>query len=118
MSDLWREGGKKRNGVAISCLLLRQSKMPGKERKIIGTLEKIIISARQDLTQEINSMENIGPAVSKSLHDFFTDKNNLNFIKKLERNGVIIESAQKLAKGKFTGYTFVLTGTLTTMSRE
>ena len=82
-----------------------------------GTLENMISSVRQDLTQ-IDSIENIGPAVSKSVKDFFNDKNNLNFIKKLQENGVVIEKAQKTKAGKFTGLNFVLTGTLSTMSRE
>ena len=82
-----------------------------------GTLEKLISSARQDLA-EIDSIENIGPAVSKSVGSFFADKNNLNFIKKLEKNGVVIEKTDKKKAGKFTGLNFVLTGTLTTMSRE
>ncbi|MES2315594.1 MAG: NAD-dependent DNA ligase LigA [Patescibacteria group bacterium] len=79
-----------------------------------GTLDKVINAKQED----IDNIENIGPAVSKSLHNFFIDKNNLNFIKKLEKNGVIIEKAQKNKKGKFTGFTFVLTGTLVGMSRE
>ncbi len=82
-----------------------------------GTLEKVITSARTTLA-EIDSIENIGPAVSKSLYDFFQNKNNLNFIKKLEKNGVIVEKMEKKRKGKFTRLTFVLTGTLSNMSRE
>ena len=82
-----------------------------------GTLEKLISSARQGLA-EIDSIENIGPAVLKSVSDFFHDKNNLNFIKKLEKNGVIIEKTEKKKAGKLSGLTFVLTGTLTNMSRE
>ncbi|OGI66324.1 hypothetical protein A3A95_02040 [Candidatus Nomurabacteria bacterium RIFCSPLOWO2_01_FULL_39_18] len=82
-----------------------------------GTLEKLVLCARQDLTQ-IDSIENIGPAVSKSLHDFFSDENNLSFIKKLQKNGVSVQKAERRKKGKFTGQTFVLTGTLSGMSRE
>jgi len=82
-----------------------------------GTLEKLISSARQDLA-EIDRIENIGPAVSKSVYDFFHDKNNLNFIEKLRKNGVIVEKEEKKKVGKFNGLTFVLTGTLPTMSRE
>ena len=81
------------------------------------TLENLISCVRQDLTQ-INEIENIGPAVSKSLYEFFNDKNNLNFIEKLQKNGVIIEKVEKKKAGKFTGLTFVLTGTLSSMSRE
>ena len=82
-----------------------------------GTLEKLISAATTTLA-EIDSIENIGPAVLKSLQNFFQDKNNLNFIKKLEKNGVVIEKVEKKKKGKFTGQTFVLTGTLSGMSRE
>jgi DNA ligase (NAD+) len=82
-----------------------------------GTLEKLILSARQDLA-ELDNIENIGSAVSKSVSVFFNDKNNLNFIKKLEKNGVVIEKMEKRKAGRFTGLNFVLTGTLSKMSRE
>lgn len=82
-----------------------------------GTLDKLISSIKEN-KDEVDSIENIGPAVMKSLHDFFVDKNNLNFIKKLQENGVLIEKAEKRKKGKFSGLFFVLTGTLSGMSRE
>jgi len=82
-----------------------------------GTLEKLISSAKSNLT-EIDSIENIGLAVSRSVRDFFNDKNNLNFIKKLEKNGIVVEKIEKKKAGKFTGLNFVLTGTLFAMSRE
>ncbi|OGI94588.1 hypothetical protein A3A03_02530 [Candidatus Nomurabacteria bacterium RIFCSPLOWO2_01_FULL_40_18] len=82
-----------------------------------GTLEKLMLAARQNLA-ELDSIENIGPAVLKSVRDFFHDKNNLNFIKKLEKNGVVVEKMEKRKKGKLTGLHFVLTGTLSNMSRE
>lgn len=82
-----------------------------------GTLEKLIFSARQDLA-EIDSIENIGPAVSKSFYEFFNNENNLRFIKKLEKNGVVVEKADRKKTGKLNGLAFVLTGTLLDMSRE
>lgn len=74
-------------------------------------IEKVSIS-------EISAVENIGPAVSESVYEFFRDKNNINFIKKLKRNGVEILKESKKKAGKFTGKVFVLTGTLSGMSRE
>lgn len=82
-----------------------------------GILDKLISSARSDLA-EIGNIENIGPAVSKSVSDFFNNINNLNFIKKLEKNGVVVEKMEKRKAGKFTGLNFVLTGALFQMSRE
>jgi DNA ligase (NAD+) len=63
-------------------------------------------------------LENVGPAVSQSVYEFFKDKNNLNFIEKLLKNGVKIQKVEKKLNGKFFGMTFVLTGTLESMSRE
>ena len=87
-----------------------------------GILEKLILSVNQEkklnFSNSFLEIENIGPAVSKSVYDFFQNKNNLNFIKKLGKNGVIIEKAEKKKTGKFFGLNFVLTGTLSTMSRE
>jgi len=82
-----------------------------------GTFENLMISARQGLA-EIDNIENIGLAVSKSVSSFFNDTNNLNFIKKLQKNGVVVEKIEKRKAGKFTGLNFVLTGALSTMSRE
>jgi DNA ligase (NAD+) len=52
------------------------------------------------------------------LHEYFNDKNNLAFIEKLKKNGVVIEIVAKKKVGKFSGQIFVLTGTLLAMSRE
>jgi len=69
--------------------------------------------------EEINEIENIGPAVSESVCVYFKDKNNLSFIKKLFDNGVIVESYKLSAISyKLSGLIFVLTGTLLQMSRE
>ncbi len=68
--------------------------------------------------EEINDIENVGGAVSRSVYEYFHNKNNLNFIKKLEDNGVVLLKEDKKQKGKFSGMIFVLTGTLSAMSRE
>ncbi len=79
-----------------------------------GTLDKVMKAS----LEELNEIENIGGAVSQSLYGFFKDKNNLHFIEKLKTNGVAIEKVDKKSMGKFTGMNFVLTGTLTSMSRD
>ncbi len=79
-----------------------------------GTLEKVMAAS----LDELHELENIGPAVSESVYNFFREKNNLNFVHKLRENGVAIQKAEKRKAGKFTGQSFVLTGTLATMSRE
>jgi len=79
-----------------------------------GTLEKIMNAAKE----ELSDIENIGPVVGKSAYEFFHTKENLNFIKKMIKNGVIIGQGEKKKVGPLTGKTFVITGTLAGMSRE
>ena len=80
-----------------------------------GSLDKLSVAS----IEVINEVENIGPAVSASVYNFFRDRNNLNFIEKLKRNGVVIEHHKRESKSrKLAGLTFVLTGTLSRMSRE
>lgn len=79
-----------------------------------GSLEKIISAD----VLEVESIENIGPIVAKSVVEYFRDKENLNFLQKLKNNGVKIKKVEKLENAKFSGMTFVLTGTLPTLSRD
>ncbi len=63
--------------------------------------------------------ENIGPVVSKSVFEYFRNKDNLKFIEKLFKNGVsILPYKSQTISQKLAGKTFVITGTLETMSRD
>lgn len=67
---------------------------------------------------EINAIENIGPIVSQSIYDWLHRKENEKFVEKLLNNGVEIINPTKKSPGKLTGKTFVITGTLDSMSRD
>lgn len=79
-----------------------------------GSLEKLMAASEQ----QINSVENIGPVVSRSVAEFFKHPENQKFIAKLFNNGVKIINPVKKRPGKLTGKTFVLTGTLQSLSRD
>ncbi len=68
--------------------------------------------------EAINSVENIGPVVSKSVQDYFSHPENKKLIEKFKSNGVEIINPEKKKGGKLTGKTFVITGTLDSMSRD
>ncbi len=80
---------------------------------------KKIQSATQETLQSVND---IGPRVASSIIEFFADKGNQKLIEELLAVGVKIESAIPSKKignlGNFSGKTFVLTGSLETMTRE
>ncbi len=79
-----------------------------------GVLENLIVASEE----EINGISNIGPVVSKSVYSYFHTKENLKYIEKLLKNGVVITKQEKLIGGKLTGKTFVVTGTLSEFSRD
>ncbi len=81
-----------------------------------GTLQKL----RSANLEQINDIENIGPIVSQSVYDWFKHKENIKFIDKLLKNGVTIVNPKKLPASSFKlhGKTFVVTGTLESMSRD
>ncbi len=79
-----------------------------------GSLPKIMLAS----VEEINSIPNIGPIVTKSLFEYFKQKENLAFVDKLLKNGVNIDNTSIKQGMKFKDKTFVLTGTLKTLSRD
>ncbi len=67
---------------------------------------------------DLESIGDIGPQVSTSIHQFFKDEKNKKLIQSLLKNGVSIAKVGVKKKGKLTGQSFVLTGTLSAMSRD
>ncbi|MEK9170130.1 MAG: NAD-dependent DNA ligase LigA [Patescibacteria group bacterium] len=69
--------------------------------------------------EELQEISDIGPVVAKSIYDWFREKRNINLLEKLEKVGVEIAVEPLKAKSlKLKAQTFVLTGTLESMSRE
>ena len=78
------------------------------------TLDKIISATEEELT----AVEDVGPVVAQSITEWFKRPYHRNILKKFDKAGVkIIEDKGKI-KGKLFGQTFVITGTLDSMSRE
>ncbi len=66
--------------------------------------------------EDFDYIKDIGPVVSKSIYEWFKDKDNLKFLVKLKKE-IKIEKIE-VKKGKLGGKAFVLTGTLKSMSRD
>lgn len=81
--------------------------------KYFGTLENL----RMATGEELSSIRDIGDIVAKSIVDFFADDFNNKMIDDLLSAGIEIEETKKVLGGIFEGKTFVLTGTLPTLSR-
>lgn len=75
-----------------------------------------LISASEEQISEIHE---IGPSISKSIKQFFSQKSNIKLIENLKSEGLIFSSEKKIIKDNlFKGKTVVLTGTLGSLSRD
>jgi len=81
-----------------------------------GEIERIKDANLEDLQR----ISDIGPEVSKSVFQWFRDRENLKLLKKLERVGIKIKEGiiKKTANQKLKGKTFVFTGELKKMTRD
>jgi len=69
---------------------------------------------------ELKNSEGVGPEVARSVQLFFAQRANRRMIERLERAGVQMTAARRKRSqsGALAGKTFVLTGTLSGMTRE
>ena len=69
--------------------------------------------------EDLEKIEGIGPKVGESVVEWFSNKKNIQFLKKLEEVGVeTVAPAVSEKVGKFKNLTFVLTGELKNFSRD
>ena len=68
--------------------------------------------------EQLQEADDIGPKVSESIYGWFRDKHNVELLSKLADAGIVFGKETFVTGGKLSGMTFVLTGTLETMSRD
>ena len=87
--------------------------------RVISPIWTALAKAGLDDLQQIDG---IGPSVAESILDWFSNPVNKKVLKKLKAAGVwpqgTVDEARASVEGKFSGLTFVITGTLPTFSRE
>ena len=67
--------------------------------------------------EDICSIDGFGEITAQSVVDFFSLESSKNLVEKLKNSGVNTESKRTLKDDRFKGLTFVLTGTLSTLTR-
>lgn len=77
-----------------------------------GTLKKLQNASLEDLQK----IDGVGDIVARSIVDWFNDEDNVHMLEELLSHVSIQKAAR--ATGIFSGKTFVLTGTLSTMGRD
>jgi len=78
-------------------------------------------AVREASVDDLTKVPDVGPVVAKRVHSFFEEQHNLDVIERLESLGVHWADSEpmKIAEdGPLSGKTFVITGTLPTMTRD
>jgi DNA ligase (NAD+) len=68
--------------------------------------------------EELERVEEVGPRISEAILEFFAQPANRALVESLKRAGVEMTAEKKPRTAQLAGLTFVLTGTLPTMTRD
>ena len=79
-----------------------------------GSLETVMSAGYDDLLQ----VNDVGPIVAESIHHFFSEGHNRQVIEELLACGIRLAQDESGSSQHLSGKTFVLTGTLPTLSRD
>lgn len=91
----------------------------GKETAdILATEFPNIESIQKASIEDLSKIEGIGEKIANSVYEFFKDNENLKMIEEFNQLGFSFENTSLNKTTEFEGKTFVLTGTLASMTRD
>ena len=79
-----------------------------------GSMDAIIAAPVEELT----AVNEVGPRVAQAIREFFDREQNRELVERLRTAGLTFTAQKKETTTQLEGLTFVLTGTLPTLSRE
>jgi DNA ligase (NAD+) len=68
--------------------------------------------------EELERVQEVGPRVAAAVHEFFAEPRNRELIERLRKSGLTFTAERRKRTAKLEGLTFVLTGTLPTLTRD
>jgi DNA ligase (NAD+) len=79
-----------------------------------GSIEALEVATADELEQ----VNEVGPRVAQSIVEFFREPHNVELVQRLKGDGLTMTAEKKVTTTTLAGKTFVLTGTLPTLTRE
>jgi DNA ligase (NAD+) len=79
-----------------------------------GTIDAVMAAS----AEELERVEEVGPRISEAILEFFGRAKNRDLVEHLRAAGVDMTAEKKQRSTQLAGLTFVLTGTLPTLTRE
>ena len=79
-----------------------------------GSMDALMAASVEELTQ----VNEVGPKVAEAVREFFDEPRNVALIERLREAGLTFTAEKRVTTTTLEGLTFVLTGTLPTLTRE
>jgi DNA ligase (NAD+) len=79
-----------------------------------GSMDALMGAAQEEL-ERVNE---VGPRVAEAIHEFFAETRNRELVERLRAAGLTFTAGKRKRSAKLEGLSFVLTGTLPTLTRE
>jgi DNA ligase (NAD+) len=79
-----------------------------------GSMDALLTAA----PEELERVHEVGPRVATAVHEFFAEQRNRDLIEHLRKAGLTFTAERRKRTAKLEGLTFVLTGTLPTLTRD
>jgi DNA ligase (NAD+) len=79
-----------------------------------GSIDALIAATEEELTR----VNDIGPKVAATVREFFSNDRNLALVERLRGYGLTFTAERRVRGTALAGLTFVLTGTLPTLTRD
>lgn len=88
--------------------------------KTLAHSVKHLLDLKDYSLEDLQNLEDIGPKVAGSVHQFFQNLDNIATLQKLEALGLKLKNDKKdlVTGGNLSGQTFLFTGTLPTLKRS
>ncbi len=79
-----------------------------------GTIDALMAATQEELAR----VNEVGPRVSQAIREFFDEEKNRALIEELQAAGLVLSAQRRERSNELAGLTFVITGTLPTLTRE
>ena len=79
-----------------------------------GDIDALMNATADDL----EAVNEVGPRVALAIVEFFAEEKNKSLVRELQKLGLTMQAEKKVIGTTFAGLTFVLTGTLPTLTRD
>jgi DNA ligase (NAD+) len=86
-----------------------------------GSMDALIAATKPPAEGEqddLTRINDVGPKVAHAIREFFSNKRNLDLIERFRKAGLTFTAERRVRGTKLEGLTFVLTGTLPTLTRD